>query len=52
MIAQERFDFTHVPDEELYNPDRVFWQGKEAENAAWKAEMRAARKRSALSKSA
>jgi hypothetical protein len=39
MIAQERFDFTHVPDEELYNPDRVFWQGKEAENAAWKAEM-------------
>ena len=21
------------------NPDRVFWQGKEAENAAWKAEM-------------
>ena len=39
MIAQEQFDFTHVPDEELYNPDRVFWQGKEAENAAWKAEM-------------
>ena len=39
MIAQERFDFTHVPDEELYNPARVFWQGKEAENAAWKAEM-------------
>jgi hypothetical protein len=39
MIAQERFDFTHVPDEELYNPDRVFWGGKEAENAAWKAEM-------------
>jgi hypothetical protein len=39
MIAQEQFDFTHVPDEELYNPDRVFWQGKEAENAAWKDEM-------------
>jgi hypothetical protein len=39
MIAQEQFDFTHVPDDELYNPDRVFWQGKEAENAAWKAEM-------------
>jgi hypothetical protein len=39
MIAQQQFDFSHVPDEELYNPDRGFWQGKEAENAAWKAEM-------------
>jgi hypothetical protein len=39
MIGQEQFDFTHVSDEELYNPGRVFWQGKEAENAAWKAEM-------------
>jgi hypothetical protein len=39
MIGQEQFDFTHVPDEELYNPARVFWQGKDAENAAWKAEM-------------
>ena len=39
MITQEQFDFTHVPDAELYNPDRVFWREKEAENAAWKAEM-------------
>ena len=39
MIAQQQFDFRHVSDEELYDPDRVFWQGKEAENAAWKAEM-------------
>jgi hypothetical protein len=39
MNAQPQYDVTHVPDDELYNPDRVFWQGKEAEKAAWKAEM-------------
>jgi hypothetical protein len=37
-MTQPQFDFTHISDEELYDPDRVFWRGKEAENAAWIAE--------------
>lgn len=39
MTYAQQFDFSHVPDHELFNPERVFWQGKEAENAAWKAEI-------------
>jgi hypothetical protein len=40
MISQPQFDFSHVSDEELFNPERVFWQGKEAESEAWKAEIK------------
>jgi hypothetical protein len=35
MNGQACFDFSHVPDEELFNPDRGFWQGQDAERAAW-----------------
>jgi hypothetical protein len=39
MMYAQQFDFSHVPDHELFNPERIFWPGKEAENAAWKAEI-------------
>jgi hypothetical protein len=35
MNGQACFDFSHVPDKELFNPDRGFWQGQDAERAAW-----------------
>ena len=39
MIAQQ-FDFSHISDEELFNPERLFWADKKAENDAWVAEQK------------
>lgn len=40
MKTQAEFDFSNVPDEKLYDPDRIFWQGHEAERDAWFAEQK------------
>jgi hypothetical protein len=38
MRAQEQFDFSHISDDELYDPERVFMGSPEGESAAWFAE--------------
>lgn len=38
--TQKNFDFSRVPDEELFNPEHIYWTENVAENAAWKAEMK------------
>lgn len=40
MNYAQQFDFSHVPDEELFSPEHAYWENKPAENAAWKAEMK------------
>jgi hypothetical protein len=39
-LTPEDFDFSHVPDAELFHPEHIYWSEKTAENAAWKAEMK------------